>query len=114
MNQPVISNCSAGPIRALHGVNCAPYSRSSQNDQRLITRVFREGGIPYSRLHDCCGMWGGSCFVDVPNVFRNFEADVNDPASYDFHYGVPRHRVAPEQMEFHGQGGLRGDGDAAG
>lgn len=56
MNQPVIFNCSAGPIRALHGVNCAPYSRSSQNDQRLITRVFREGGIPYSRLRDCCGM----------------------------------------------------------
>jgi hypothetical protein len=27
---------------------------------------------------------GGGLYVDIPNVFRNFDADVNDPNSYDF------------------------------
>ena len=43
-----------------------------------------EAGIPYSRLHDVGGVFGGGRFVDIPNIFRNFDADVNDPASYDF------------------------------
>ena len=43
-----------------------------------------EAGIPYSRLHDVGGAFGGGKYVDVPNIFRNFDADVNDPASYDF------------------------------
>ena len=43
-----------------------------------------EAGIPYSRLHDVGGAFGGSRFVDIPNVFRNFDADENDPRSYDF------------------------------
>jgi len=43
-----------------------------------------EAGIPFSRLHDVGGAFGGGKFVDIPNVFRNFDADENDPASYDF------------------------------
>ena len=43
-----------------------------------------EAGIPYSRLHDVGGAFGGSRFVDIPNIFRNFDADENDPANYDF------------------------------
>lgn len=45
-----------------------------------------EAGIPYSRLHDVGGPFGGNRFVDIPNIFRNFEADENDPASYDFSF----------------------------
>jgi hypothetical protein len=41
-------------------------------------------GVPYSRLHDVGGLYGGNRFVDVPNIFRDFDADENDPASYDF------------------------------
>ncbi len=41
-------------------------------------------GVPYSRLHDVGGVYGGNRFVDVPNIFRDFDADENDPASYDF------------------------------
>ena len=41
-------------------------------------------GVPYSRLHDVGGVYGGNRFVDVPNIFRDFSADENDPASYDF------------------------------
>ena len=43
-----------------------------------------EAGIPYSRLHDAGGAFGGGKYVDIPNIFRDFDADVNDPASYDF------------------------------
>ncbi len=43
-----------------------------------------EAGIPYSRLHDVQGSFGGGKYVDIPIVFRDFNADVNDPASYDF------------------------------
>lgn len=43
-----------------------------------------EAGIPYSRLHDVGGAYGGMRYVDIPNIFRDFDADVNDPASYDF------------------------------
>ena len=43
-----------------------------------------EAGIPYSRLHDVGGPYGSGRFVDIPNLFRNFDADENDPANYDF------------------------------
>ena len=43
-------------------------------------------GIPYSRLHDVGGWMGGGLYVDIPNLFRDFDADENDPASYDFAY----------------------------
>ncbi len=41
-------------------------------------------GVPYSRLHDTGGVYGANRYVDIPNIFRDFDADVNDPASYDF------------------------------
>lgn len=75
-----------GKIKALHGVNNAPYSLRGGSDQRGVQRMFTEAHIPYCRLHDTCGSYGGSYFVDVPNVFPDFDADENDPASYDFHY----------------------------
>jgi len=34
--------------------------------------------------HDAGGAFGGSRFVDIPNIFPDFDADENDPASYDF------------------------------
>ena len=43
-----------------------------------------EAGIPQSRLHDVDGAYGSNRFVDVPNIFRDFSADENDPASYSF------------------------------
>ena len=35
-------------------------------------------------MHDVGGHFGENYFVDIPNLFRNFDADENDPASYDF------------------------------
>ena len=44
----------------------------------------KEINVPYVRLHDSGGVYGGGRFVDVPNIFRDFDADENDPANYDF------------------------------
>ncbi len=73
-------------IRPLNGVCCAPYSLNMGNKQKVISEMFKSANIPYCRLHDCCGAWGGCYFVDVPNVFPDFEADENNPENYDFHY----------------------------
>ena len=75
-----------GNIKPMHGVCCAPYTQFGGKDQPIIQKFFKEGNIPYCRLHDCCGTYGGTYFVDISNVFPNFDADENDPASYDFYY----------------------------
>lgn len=75
-----------GKIKALHGVNNAPYSKIRGSNQPAIQRMFAQAHIPYCRLHDTNGSYGGTYFVDVPNIFRDFDADENDPASYDFYY----------------------------
>ena len=45
---------------------------------------FKEAGIPFCRLHDTAGAYGGAHYVDIPNVFPDFEADPRKPESYDF------------------------------
>ena len=82
----IITEKTKGIIKELNGVNCAPYNKRQENDQKRIKSFFRFAGIPRSRLHDCCGSYGGCYFVDVPNIFRDFDKDENDPESYDFHY----------------------------
>ena len=70
-----------GVINAVNGVGQPPVMYFGN------TRLFhylKEAGIPYSRLHDVGGAYGGFIYVDIPNVFRDFDADENDPASYDF------------------------------
>ena len=47
-------------------------------------KYLKDAGIPFSRLHDVGGMFGRNVFVDIPNLFRDFDADENDPANYDF------------------------------
>jgi len=71
---------SAGRIKALHGVNNSPTTHGEP------IPTFREAGIPYVRLHDTMGRYGGTCYVDVPNIFTDFSADENDPASYHFEF----------------------------
>ena len=64
----------------MHGVGQPPFvgidfSRFS---------YLKDAGIPFSRLHDVGSWFGGNLFVDIPNVFRDFDADPEDPANYDF------------------------------
>ncbi len=79
-------NDTQGKIKPLHSVCLAPYSVNDGDNQRDISRLFTEARIPYCRLHDCQGAYGGAYFVDIANIFRNFDADENDPNNYEFHY----------------------------
>ncbi len=69
-----------GPVKPLHGVNNCPIRLGSTQDE------FKEAGIPFCRLHDTGGMFGCGAFVDIPNVFPDFDADETDPANYYFNY----------------------------
>ncbi len=69
-----------GRIRAMHAVGQPPFPGLSGDSMHYLT----EAAIPYARLHDVGGLFGGYMFVDIPNVFRDFSADENDPSSYDF------------------------------
>mgnify|MGYP004466107561 CR=1 FL=1 len=69
------------PLRPVHGVNNGPQSGSFLYDS---SKWFREAGIPYSRLHDTEGAYGAGEFVDIPCVFKCFDADPECPASYNF------------------------------
>lgn len=71
----------SGIIKPMHAVNnapCVPVNRSGMFDK------LKEASVPFARLHDTGGRYGGSRYVDIANVFPNFDADENDPASYDF------------------------------
>ena len=73
-----------GRIKPLNGVNNAP--RGCVADKGGNFYAFREAGVSYVRCHDAAINWGygGSHVADVTCVFPDFDADVDDPASYDF------------------------------
>lgn len=73
-------------FKPLNGVNCAPYAINYGGNQSIIKECFKELNVPYSRLHDVQGSYGGTYFIDVPNIFRDFDADENDEKNYDFYY----------------------------
>ena len=74
-------DCSqyTGRIKPLHGVNNCPVRF---NDEKIPE--FEEAGIPFVRTHDSGGPYGCNILIDIPNIFRDFNADPDDPASYDF------------------------------
>ncbi len=71
---------TVGKIKAMHGVGQPPRLGNSDAYMHYLT----DAHIPFSRLHDVGGPYGGFIYVDIPNIFRDFDADENDPASYDF------------------------------
>ncbi len=75
-----------GEMKPVNGVNSAPYRLMSMENQVKIKQSFAELHIPFSRTHDVCGKYGGNNYIDIPNVFRNFDADEYDENNYDFHY----------------------------
>ncbi len=74
-------NNKIAKMRPVHGVNSGPLTYNFSRDAR---ELFKKAGIPYSRLHDTEYPYGSGEFVDIPCIFKNFDADVNDPASYNF------------------------------
>ena len=73
-------NRITGKIKPMHGVGQPP----AYNENMELLSYLKEAGIPYSRLHDVGGWYGNGIYVDIPNLFRNFNADENSPDSYDF------------------------------
>lgn len=69
-----------GQIKPLHGVGQPPFTGMDFS----MCSYLKEAGIPFSRLHDVGGPYGRNQFVDIPNIFRDFEADPALPESYDF------------------------------
>ncbi len=80
-------NCTktVGAMKIMHAVNNAP-AGSSVRAAMHNHEWFARAGIPYCRNHDA-SFYSGYCgehAVDVHRIFRNFDADVNNPASYNF------------------------------
>ncbi len=73
-------SCVQGSIKPLHGINNAP-----EPDAEIGYRdKLGQAGIPYVRLHDMGGHYAAARYVDIANVFPDFDKDPKDPASYDF------------------------------
>ena len=75
---------SVGRIKPMHAVGQPPLQGAFRCIDFTPIHYLKDAGIPYSRLHDVGTNEGGGVFVDIPNVFRDFDADETDPASYDF------------------------------
>ena len=75
------------PFKIMNATNGGPWHRRHADDQfRSNFADYKAARIPYSRNHDSavCGIYGGPYSHDVNCIFPNFDADPNDPASYDF------------------------------
>ncbi len=78
---------TVGKVRPMHATNNGPRKGVGFGGQSTNGfDAWRSAGIPYVRTHDSsfCSAYGGEHTVDVHAVFKNFDSDVNNPASYDF------------------------------
>jgi len=73
-----------GKVKPMHSVGQPPLGVGDDGIDDSMFHYLTEANIPYSRLHDTYGDFGANLFVDIPNLFRDFDADENDPSSYDF------------------------------
>lgn len=69
-----------GAVKAMHAIGQPPMLGINDEYFSYISNA----SMPYSRLHDVGGAYGGNVFVDIPNIFRDFDADETLPESYDF------------------------------
>ena len=70
-----------GPVKPVNGVGQPPMLGFGGDS---LFHYLTEAGVPFSRLHDTGGAFGRNVYVDIPNLFRDFDADESDPANYDF------------------------------
>ena len=71
-----------GKIKPMHAVGQPPLGVGDDGIDDSMFHYLTEANIPYSRLHDTYGNFGANLFVDIPNLFRDFDADVTDPARH--------------------------------
>lgn len=80
-------NKACGHFKVLNATNGGPlYKRHAKDQYRSNFTEYKAARIPYSRNHDsnANGPYGGPYAHDVSAIFPNFDADENDPKSYDF------------------------------
>lgn len=72
-----------GKIKNMNCVNNGPIKNVRCVDN---FDAYKAAKIPYARIHDAAfdSRFGGEFTVDVHRIFRNFDNDENDPASYSF------------------------------
>lgn len=73
-----------GKIKPMHAVGQPPFKGGFLKLDFSPFQHLTDAKIPYSRLHDVGGAFGSGRYVDIPNIFRNFDADERLPESYDF------------------------------
>ena len=76
-----------GEFKILNATNGGPWHKRHAKDQlRSNFEDYKAARIPYSRNHDSyyCTIYGGPYAHDISAIFPNFDADADDPKSYDF------------------------------
>jgi len=73
-----------GKMKPMHAVNNGPAGEPERGTSNL--ELFAAAGIPYARNHDASfySGYGGEHTVDVHRIFKNFDADEQDPSNYVF------------------------------
>ena len=72
-----------GAMKPMHACGGGPRQGGAYLGTDL-TDLFKEIGVPACRLHDIEGAYSMMQFVDVHNIFPDFDADENDHKSYNF------------------------------
>ncbi len=74
-----------GPIKPMNAGNNGP-KIAGKNQTSGNFGTFKMLNIPYSRVHDAnfCSAYGAPHTIDVRAIFKDWNADPEDPASYDF------------------------------
>ena len=78
-----------GKFKPLNAVCGGPWYKTGvplEEQHRCTFKYYKEARIPYCRNHDSgvCTAYGGPYSHDISKIFRDFDADAYDPASYDF------------------------------
>ena len=77
-----------GRVKPMNAVNNGPSIPSAAGTQiRGNFDAYAQARFPFARLHDSINcVPGGAHAVDISAIFSNFDADENDPKSYDFEF----------------------------
>lgn len=76
-----------GKIKPMHSVNNGPVGNRAHASGKSNAQCYTDAAIPFARNHDANFFYcyGAPHTVDIIAIFPNFDADENDPESYDFH-----------------------------
>ena len=78
---------ACGPVKPMNAVNNGPVGGSPDSARHHGNFLeYRAARIPFARTHDAAEyiVYGGDHVADITAMFPNFDADENDPKSYDF------------------------------